>query len=260
MALWWGMGVDAARRRILTKGVDTFSPCSCQPSPAEVLCGNTTSNRCCMTERKKPGPKPRAKRDKVVNAAPLLKTQAELELEEEFGREITVRQRTFCELYVEGRLSASECARQAGYNPAGAGDIASKLLNGRDFPHIPRYVAQLREEKERLYGVTLSGQLERLYKLSRGAEEAKQFSAAINAEKIRSALGGLTVDRRENVNTIDQMTRDQITARLAELQQKYPQAFVIDAEYTEVPSGRTRSKGVGKYAPLPAPEDARDTD
>jgi phage terminase small subunit len=213
-----------------------------------------------MTERKKPGPKPRAKLHMTVDPAPLLKSQAELELEEEFGREITNRQRKFAELYVEGRLTATECARQAGYSPNAASDIATKLLNGSTFPHIPRYIAQLREEKERLYGVTLSGQLERLYKLSRGAEEKGQFSAAINAEKIRSALGGLTVDRRENINTIDQMTRDQITARLAELQQKYPQAFIIDAEYTEVPNGRTRSKGVGKYAEIAAPEVPRDED
>lgn len=213
-----------------------------------------------MAERKKPGPAPRAKWDKTVDAAPLLKSQAELELEEEFGREITVRQRTFCDLYVEGRLTATECARQAGYSVDQAHNIASRLLNGRDFPHIPRHISQLREEKERLYGVTLTGQLERLYKLSRGAEETGQYSAAINAEKIRSALGGLTVDRRENINTIDQMTRDQITARLAELQQKYPQAFIVDAEYTEVPNGRTRGKGVGKYAEIAAPEMPRDAD
>jgi phage terminase small subunit len=213
-----------------------------------------------MVDKKKPGPVPRAKWGKTVDPEPLLKSQAELELEEEFGREITVRQRTFCELYVEGRLTATECARQAGYSPNAASDIATKLLNGSSFPHLPRYISQLRDEKERLYGVSLSGQLERLYKLSRGAEEARQFSAAINAEKIRSALGGLTVDRRENVNTIDQMTRDQITARLAELQQKYPQAFIVDAEYTEVPSGRTRSKGVGKYAEISAPEMPRDED
>jgi phage terminase small subunit len=213
-----------------------------------------------MTERKKPGPVPRAKFDKTVDADALLKSQAELELEEEFGRDITTRQRKFAELFVEGHLTATECARQAGYSPTAANEIASRLLNGVMYPHVVRFVAQLREEKERLYGVSLTGQLERLYKLSRGAEEAKQFSAAINAEKIRSALGGLTVDRRENVNTIDQMTRDQITARLAELQQKYPQAFVIDAEYTEVPSGRTRSKGVGKYAEISAPEVPRDED
>lgn len=213
-----------------------------------------------MTERTKPGPKPRVKRDKTVNAKPLLKSQVELELEEEFGREFTIRQRTFCELYVEGRYTASECARQAGYAAGSAGEVASKLLNGQTFPHIPKYIAQLREEKERLYGVTLSGQLERLYKLSRGAEEAGQFSAAINAEKIRSALGGLTVDRRENINSIDQMTRDQIAERLAELQRKYPQAFVIEGDYVEVEHGGTGSKSVGKSSKRPAIEVSRDTD
>lgn len=213
-----------------------------------------------MTEHKKPGPKPRVKRDMTVDAKPLLKSQAELELEQEFGREITIRQRTFCELYVEGRHTASECARQAGYANSSAAEIASKLLNGVTFPHIPRYIAQLREERERLYGVTLSGQLERLYKLSRGAEETGQFSAAINAEKIRSALGGLTVDRRENINSIDQMTRDQITERLADLQRKYPQAFIVDAEYVEVEHGGTRSKSVGKIEKRPAIEVSRDTD
>lgn len=212
-----------------------------------------------MTERTKPGPKPRVKRDKVVDPDPILKSAFELELMEEYGREITTRQRTFCELYIEGRMTAAECARQAGYSRDSASDIASKLLNGSTFPHIPRYIAQLREERERLYGVTLTGQLERLYKLSRGAEESGQFSAAINAEKIRSALGGLTVDRRENVNVIDQMTRDQITARLQELQHKYPQAFVVDAEYVEV-TGGTRGKGVGKYAEKPALQLSRDED
>ena len=70
--------------------------------------------------------------------------------------------------------------------------------------------------------------------MSRGAEEAGQFSAAINAEKIRSALGGLTIDRRENINTVDQMTRDQIVARLDALRKQYPQAFQLEAEYKDI--------------------------
>jgi hypothetical protein len=58
-------------------------------------------------------------------------------------------------------------------------------------------------------------------------------SAAINAEKIRSALGGLTIDRRENINRLDDMSRADIVARLAELQKKYPTAF-IEGEYKDV--------------------------
>ena len=99
---------------------------------------------------------------------------------------------------------------------------------------VQELLMQLREERQRRYGVTTIGQLERLYKLSSGAEEAGQFSAAINAEKIRSALGGLTVDRREQINTIDQMSRDEITARLAALQKQYPQAFVIEGTAKDI--------------------------
>ena len=85
-----------------------------------------------------------------------------------------------------------------------------------------------------MYGVTTIGQLQRLHQLSQGAEEAGQFSAAINAEKIRSALGGLTVDRRENINQIDQLSRDEIVARLSDLQKKYPQAFTIEGNYKDI--------------------------
>lgn len=143
---------------------------------------------------------------------------------------MSTRQETFAKLVAEGIYSNTECARRAGFSHATAGEYAKKLLNGKDFPHVAERVQELREERQRRYGVTAIGQLERLAKLSKGAEEAGQFSAAINAEKIRSALGGLTIDRRENINTLDQMSRDEITARLAALQEKYPQAFQIDAQ------------------------------
>lgn len=154
-------------------------------------------------------------------------------VEEEHGRTLTNRQMTFATYIVEGIYSNAECARKAGYSPDVANMYASKLLNGREYPHVLEYIQQLREERERRYGVTLIGQLERLQKLSQGAEEAGQFSAAINAEKIRSALGGLTIDRRETVNVIDQMSRDEITARLSALQKQYPQAFQIDAHVVD---------------------------
>jgi hypothetical protein len=83
--------------------------------------------------------------------------------------------------------------------------------------------------------------------LSAGAEDQGQFSAAINAEKIRSALGGLTIDRRENINTLDQLSRDDIVARLADLQKKYPQAFVIEGQMKDVTNGkRSRIKSLAK--------------
>ena len=161
-------------------------------------------------------------------------------IEEEHGRKLTNRQMTFAQKIVEGIYSNAECARKAGYSH----DVAPKpsiLLNGRDYPHVLEYITELRQERERRYGVTTIGQLERLHQLSLGAEDAGQFSAAINAEKIRSALGGLTIDRRETINTIDQLSRDEITTRLAALQKQYPQAFQIEGTYKDV----TNEQGTG---------------
>ena len=155
------------------------------------------------------------------------------QIEQESGRKLTNRQREFAKYYVEGRYSNAECARKAGFVGENVHIYASKLLNGREHPQVLEYVKELREEKERRYGVTLIGQLQRLDQLSHSAEEAGQFSAAINAEKIRSALGGLTIDRRETINKLDDMSRADIVARLAELQKKYPHAF-IEGEYKDV--------------------------
>jgi hypothetical protein len=138
---------------------------------------------------------------------------------------------------------------------------ASKLLNGREYPHVLEYIEELREERERQYGVTTIGQLERLSQLSKGAEKAGQFSAAINAEKIRSALGGLTIDRRENINTIDQMSRAEILGRLEALRKQYPQAFVIENMKDVTPNEpRTRGPVLDYLEAEPAERSLRDTD
>jgi hypothetical protein len=155
------------------------------------------------------------------------KKTKDIESSEPYVQTLTTRQRTFCELVVEGIYSNAECARRAGFKAAGI--YAARLMNAELHPQVAAHIAELREQKQRRFGVTLNGQLERLAKLSIGAEDAGQFSAAINAEKIRSALGGLTIDRRETINTLDQMSRDEITARLAALQQKYPAAFSLNA-------------------------------
>ena len=160
------------------------------------------------------------------------------DIEAETGRKLTNRQREFARYYVEGIYSNAECARKAGYASASANSIAGHLLAGKKFPHLVEYIQELREERERRYGVTVAGQLKRLHELSAGAEEAGQFSAAINAEKIRSALGGLTVDRREQIHQLDDLSREEIASRLAQLRKQYPQAF-IEGEYTEVTDANT---------------------
>lgn len=174
---------------------------------------------------------------------------------------LTERQKTFAKYYVEGRHSNAECARLAGYAEKSANVQASKLLNGVDFPDVVELIKELRQAAERRYGVTLMHQLKRLDELSRGAEEAGQFSAAINAEKIRSALGGLTIDRREqqHVHQLDNMTKQDIAARLAELRKSYPHAF-IEGEIADAKVIDHREEFVDVIEETPAEKDALTTD
>jgi phage terminase small subunit len=170
-----------------------------------------------------------------------------LEIEEEHNRKLTNRQKEFARHYVDGTHSNAECARLAGYSDTnGICKIqAHKLLDPSNFPHVSEYIRELREEREKKYGVTLLGQLKRFADLSSSAEEAGQFSASINAERIRSALGGLTIDRREtnHYHAIENMSREEIEARLSDLRKNHPQVFV-DAEYTEVNDTTTRESDV----------------
>lgn len=141
---------------------------------------------------------------------------------------LTNRQREFARLIVDGIYSNTQCAKKAGYAEGQASKTASLLLNGRDFPHVVELIKEMRDERERRYGVTLIGQLKRFADLSSKAEEEGHFSAAINAEKIRSSLGGLTVDRRENniTHQLDKLSREEIIARLAEIRKNHPSAFI----------------------------------
>ena len=168
-------------------------------------------------------------------------------IEEAHGRKLTNRQREFARHFVEGTRSNAECARLAGYTDKdGKARIqAHKLLDASLFPHVSEYIAELREDRERKYGVTLMGQLKRLRELSMGAEEAGHFSAAINAEKTRSALGGLTTDRREtnHFHAIENMSRQEIETRLQELRKSHPHAF-LDAEYEVVDDSKTRDSSL----------------
>tara|TARA_R110000787_G_scaffold60573_2_gene137339 strand:- start:1356 stop:1943 length:588 start_codon:yes stop_codon:yes gene_type:complete len=169
------------------------------------------------------------------------------EIEEEHGRKLTNRQREFARNFVDGTRSNAECARLAGYSDKdGKARIqAHKLLDPSSFPHVSDYITELREDRERRYGVTLMGQLKRLSELSVGAEEAGHFSAAINAEKTRSALGGLTTDRREtnHFHAIENMSRNEIEIRLKELRQSHPHAFV-EADYEVVDDTKDRDPSV----------------
>ena len=172
------------------------------------------------------------------------------QIEETHGRKLTNRQREFARHYVDGMRSNAACARLAGYAEGASRIQAHKLLDPTLFPHVAELISELREDRERRYGVTLTGQIKRLRELSEGAEGSEQYSAAIVAEKTISSLGGLTVDRREtsHFHAIEKMGGKEIEERLMVLRKENPQAFppTIEAKYEVLDDAETGVAAVEK--------------
>ena len=182
-------------------------------------------------------------------------------IEETHGRKLTNRQREFARHYVDGTRSNAACARLAGYAEGASRIQAHKLLDPALFPHVAELISELREDRERRYGVTLLGQIKRLRELSEGAEGSEQYSAAINAEKTISSLGGLTVDRREtsHFHAIENMNSKELEDRLLKLRDEYPQAF-IDAQYEVLDDTKDGDTPVEKVEGKDTPALAHDAD
>ena len=133
---------------------------------------------------------------------------------------LTDKQRVFVKIYSEneGRLTPTECARQAGYNEGGANVVASQLLNGKRFPKVVDAIIKKRAEIEKTHEVKLNKHVQELARLREKSLSEKSYSAAVNAERLRGQAAGLYIDRKEiRTGTIDSMSREEVLKQLKEL-------------------------------------------
>jgi len=133
---------------------------------------------------------------------------------------LTDKQRIFVKIYAdnEGRLTPTECARQAGYKEDRANVTASELLNGKRFPKVVDAVIKRRAELEKTHEVKLQKHVQELARLREKSLVEKSFSAAVNAERLRGQAAGLYIDRKEiRTGSIDSMSRDEVLKSLKEL-------------------------------------------
>ena len=98
-------------------------------------------------------------------------------------RKLTTKQHKFAVLLVTkgDRMSAKECAIEAGFSEKSAQQAAANLTNPKMFPLVVNEIERLRREWEQKYKVTYGRHIRRLDDLSRGAEEAGNWSAAVAA-------------------------------------------------------------------------------
>ena len=133
---------------------------------------------------------------------------------------LTDKQRVFVKIYSEneGRLTPTECVRQAGYSEASANVTASVLLNGKRYPKVVNAIINRRAELEKTHEVKLNKHVQELARLREKSLSEKSYSAAVNAERLRGQAAGLYIDRKEiRTGSIDSMSREDVLKQLKEL-------------------------------------------
>jgi phage terminase small subunit len=136
------------------------------------------------------------------------------------GAGLTDKQKVFVKIYSEneGRLTPTECARQAGYSENSANVSASLLLNGKRYPKVVDALIARRAELEKTHEVKLNKHVQELARLRDKSLAEKSYSAAVNAERLRGQAAGLYIDRKEiRTGSIDSMSRDEVLSKLKEI-------------------------------------------
>jgi hypothetical protein len=133
---------------------------------------------------------------------------------------LTDKQQIFVKIFTEneGRLTPTECARQAGYSEASANVTSSQLLNGKRYPKVVDAIIIKRAELEKTHEVKLQKHVQELARLREKSLSEKSYSAAVNAERLRGQAAGLYIDRKEiRTGSIDSMSREEVLNKLKEL-------------------------------------------
>ena len=123
-------------------------------------------------------------------------------------------EKKFCEGIAAGK-GKREAAVDAGYSPTSAHVQAARNLK-KD--KIIQYVDRLRTDVRRLTNESVSKEVERLDLLIKDALKDSQYSAAVNAIRLKAQLLGFLVERKEiKTNSLDTMSEDDLTQYLTQI-------------------------------------------
>ena len=134
--------------------------------------------------------------------------------------DLSPKQKRFVEIFVKenGRLTATECARQAGYSERSAVSQACNLRNPKYFPNVVKAIEDLQREYAEASKITFVSHQRELSRLREQAIANGQLGPAVQAEFRRGQLAGFYVDRKEVVTaSLDNMSRPELEAKLKEI-------------------------------------------
>ncbi len=158
-------------------------------------------------------------------------------------KKLTERQMKFAHEVVtnEGRKTATECARDAGFEPEHARQYASKLQNPKLYPLVVKYIGELREEWQKKYEVTYDRHISELAKLREDSRKKGAWSAAINAEVARGKAAGLYIEQKIiRTGKLEDLTTEELEARMKTIIDDYS-PILEDVSFEEI-KDQVRSK------------------
>ena len=148
-------------------------------------------------------------------------------------KRLTPMQMKFAELlvYNEGRLTATECARQAGYEEDRARITAAELRSPNVYPLVAKYIGELREEVQKKYEVTFENHIAELSKLREESRSKGAWSAAINAEVARGKAAGLYIDQKIiKYGSLDSLTPAELEAKMKQILEDN-KGLIVEADF-----------------------------
>ena len=154
---------------------------------------------------------------------------------------LSPKQKAFVEIFCaeNGRLTPTECAKQAGYSEKSATAAACNLRNPKYYPKVVEAIENLQREYAEATKVDVVRHSRELARLREKAVENGQLGPAVVAEYRRGQLAGFYVDRKEVVTaSLDNMTRKELESELKEIRDNN----IVNAEYEIIDSIEDKHK------------------
>ena len=113
------------------------------------------------------------------------------------------------------KLTNTQIAMNAGYDPESAYQRAYELLNPRISPHVVKYISERRDELLKQNDIDPQKHWSRLHHLGLKAEEEKMYGVSLRAEELRGKVAGYYIDRVITAKkTIDDMSLEEMEAKM----------------------------------------------
>ena len=127
-------------------------------------------------------------------------------------------EKKFCEGIAQGKGKRTS-AVDAGYSETSAHVQAARNLK-KD--KIIQYIDRLRADARRLTGESVSQEVEKLDLVYKEASAKKQYSAAVNAIRLKAQLLGFLIEKKEvQHSTLDAMNEDDLTTYLDKIEKEH---------------------------------------